>query len=80
MLSIAMSDDYTPWVTWINGKCINAKSIFTYKKEGLSIGFKYYSGDSELLRFGSEQEIQRALLKIKEAIQEAVYADEEATC
>lgn len=77
-----MSNDnaYTPWITWINGKCVNTLNICSYDRKELSIRISYLSGDKELLRFGSEQEIVRAMGKLKQAIKEAVHADEKTVC
>jgi len=56
-----------PAVVFINDKYINVENIYSLAQHGLSIQLDFFSGEKELLQFGSKQEIDRALSKLDTA-------------
>ena len=53
-----------PNLITIDSKQYDVNSIYQYFARGLTIQLDYYSGDKELLRFGSEEEVNRVLNKL----------------
>ena len=59
-----------PAIIFIEDKFINLENVYSFNQYGLSIQIDYYSGDKELLQFGSKEELDRALIKISNAQKE----------
>jgi hypothetical protein len=62
-----------PSIVVINGKHYNVENIYAYTTNNLSIQLDYFSGDKELLQFGSKQELNKALAKLKTAQESLDY-------
>ena len=62
-----MYNSITPGIVFIDGKYINVDTVYNTSTNGLSIQLDYFSGDKELLQFGSELELNKAINKLNAA-------------
>jgi hypothetical protein len=62
-----MLSSITPGIVFIDDKYINVEYICNTLINGLSIQLDYFSGDKELLQFGSELELDKAIHKLNAA-------------
>ena len=66
-----MLTNLNPNIVFIEDKHINVENVdqYTIDEEHLFIVFEYCTGDSDLIRFGSIQELHRAVHKLEKAQQ-----------
>jgi hypothetical protein len=62
-----MFNSINPGIVFIDDKYINMDSVYNMSTRGLSIQLDYYSGEKELIQFGSKQELHKAFAKLAAA-------------